>query len=186
MCPDHKDAIGGDYRDAISVSELRQRRPVVKKRRPQTRAQRELEAEARENFKREVLRLDMGRCIGATAFGSQHECPSYAVHYPSNKPFIVLQAHHCVPQPDLRDIAGDRELTEEETIALLWDPDLAATVCAGPSGLHESHTCRLLDGKPFRIPFEWLPARVVDCASALELLPLLEREHPRSVFAPGD
>jgi len=143
------------------VSELRQRIPIVKRRRRQTRAQRELEAEARDRFKREVIQLDHGRCIGSTVFTSHHRCEG------------PLEAHHCVRQQDLRTHISTMPWTEEDVIAFVWTPLVGATVC---QGLHRPHTARVE-----RIPFEWLPNRVVDYCAALDppLTHLLEREHPR-------
>jgi hypothetical protein len=143
------------------VSELRQRHGVVQRRRNQTPAQRRLEAEARENFKLQVIQLDHGRCIGSTVFTSHHRCSG------------PLEAHHCIRQQQLRLHISTMPWTEEDVIAFIWTPLIGATVC---HGLHEPHTNR-----SERIPFEWLPARVVDYCAALDppLTHLLEREHPR-------
>lgn len=151
------------------MSEVRQRRPPVQRRRKQTRAQRELEAEAQERFKREVIQLDHGRCIGSTVFTSQHRCSG------------PLQAHHCVRQQDLRThISTMTAWTEEDVIAFIWTPLIGATTC---EGLHVPHTNRSK-----RIPFEWLPHRVVDYCAALDppLTHLLRREHPSDFGRLGD
>lgn len=140
------------------MAELRQRQPVVRRRRKMTRAQREAESVAREKFKAEVLALDRYRCIGSTVFASQHRCTG------------PLQAHHIPKQQWLRTHISSLELTEQEILEWLWDAHLGATVC---EGLHAGHTTRL-----HVIPFEWLPARVIDRATDREILHLVEREHP--------
>lgn len=152
----------------MTTQPLRQRQPVVKRRRKQTRSQRDAESVAQERFKREVLQLDRHRCIGSTVFASQHRCTG------------PLQAHHCITQAKLRThISTLASWTEEDVIAFIWTPLIGATVC---EGLHVPHTSRAE-----RIPFEWLPNRVVDYCAALDppLTHLLTREHPR-FFKDGD
>lgn len=137
---------------------VRQRQPIVRKRRRQTRAERELEREAQERFKREVLLLDRHRCIGSTVFASQHRCTG------------PLEAHHCVKAQWIRTHISSLGLSEEEIIGWLWTPDNGATMC---HGLHEGHTNR-----SHVVPLEWLPNRVTDWARANDVFHLLTREHP--------
>jgi hypothetical protein len=146
------------------VSELRQRQPVVKRRRRQTRAERTAEQEAQERFEQEVLRMDFGRCIGLNVIGADHTCPGQ------------LQAHHCIRQQTLRAHISTLELSEAEINDWLWNPCIGVTVC---DFLHARHTSRFE-----RIPFEHLPARVIDFATDRSVLHLLVREHPP--FAHGD
>lgn len=143
------------------MAELRQRQPIIKRSGRRTRA----EVEAQEHFKREVARLDMGKCIGEVVSSFLHECSG------------PKQAHHCIRQQTIRAHISTLRLSEEERLEWLWDPDLAILVCGG---LHAMHTARLDGATPFRIPLEWLPARVVDRAEALHVRHLLEREHPPS------
>lgn len=145
------------------AGELRQRRGVVKRRRRQTRADRIVEREAQEYFKREVLRLDFGTCIGKDRLGFEHECTG------------PLQADHAVRQQTLRAHISTLELDEAQIRRWLWSPDVAYTVC---EGLHVAHTRKVLHAKPFWIPLEWLPARVMDFCEAARIRHLLEREHP--------
>lgn len=139
---------------------VRQRQPIVKRRRKQTRAEREAESVAQENFKSQVLGLDRYRCIGSTVFASQHRCTG------------PLQAHHCIKQQWLRTHISSLELSEAEIIEFIWNPLIGATAC---EELHSGHTSRL-----HPIPFHWLPNRVVDYCAALDppLTHLLRREHP--------
>lgn len=147
------------------MSELRQRRPIPKRRERLPADLKELEREAQERFKRDVLSLDHRRCIGSTAFTSQHRCTG------------PLQAHHCVKQQTLRLHVLTIDLTPEELIEWVWTASIGATICRG---LHAAHTAKLKAAKPFAIPFEWLPARVIDYCAALDppITHLLTREHP--------
>lgn len=152
------------------MSELRQRRPVVRKRRRRTRLERETEREAQRLFKIAVLRFDFNTCIGAVRLGFEHTCTG------------PLQAHHAIPQKVLRDVASRRGLFENEIVDLLWHPDLGFTIC---EGLHSAQSARVLHAQPFSIPLEWLPARVLDRAEALDLRAELEREHPPLLGGPA-
>lgn len=147
---------------------MRQRLPIVKKRRRQTKAQRELEAEAREQFKRMVLFLDLHQCIGRR-LGSDLKCSG------------PLQAHHAIPQKVLRTHISTLALTEEEVIEWLWDPAIGVAIC---DGHHDAHTARVHGAKPFAFPLEWLPARNLDWAESRSVRHLLEREHP-PLFSDG-
>jgi hypothetical protein len=151
------------------VRELRQRRPPVKRRRRQSRTEREAERGAQELFKATVLRLDFGICIGADRLGFDHECSG------------DKQAHHAVPQKVLRDHISKLELSESEIIEWLWDPGNGATIC---DGLHDPQAAKVRHAKPFWIPLEWLPARNADWARDREIFHLLIREHP-PLFAEG-
>lgn len=139
--------------------EVRQRQPVVPRRRQQTRAESEAEREAQEKFKQDVLFLDMGKCIGATAFGADHEC-----HGP-------LQAHHCVRAQILRAHISTLDLREDEINAWIWNPCIGASLC---KSLHDRHH----DGTGFKVPAEWLPPRVFDFCHNREIKHLLLKEHP--------
>lgn len=141
------------------MSELRQRRPTIPKRRRLTRGEREYERRCRERFKVEVLRLDTGRCIGATAFTTGHVCTG------------PLQAHHCVKQQWLRTYVMPLAWDEDSISEFLWNPAIGATLC---EGLHVQHTRRI----PEPVPLEWLPNRVIDFCDAFQLRHLLDREHP--------
>ncbi len=156
--------------DGGSSSRVRQRRPIIKRRRTLTRAERAYEREAQENFKQEVLRLDLGKCVGSTAFGSDHECDG------------PLQAHHAIKQAWLRTYVSTLDWPNDQISDFLWDPNVGATLCRR---LHDRHTSRF---EP--VPPEWLPNRVTDFANAYRLMHILEREHPpmtRDVppFGPG-
>lgn len=118
---------------------------------------------AREKFKAEVLALDRYRCIGSTVFASQHRCTG------------SLQAHHCVTQAKLRTHISTLGLDEDGINDWIWNPGVGATVC---DGLHGAHTAKVRGAKPFAIPFEWLPARVVDWCESREIVHLLLVEHP--------
>lgn len=152
------------------MAELRQRRPMIKGRRPVSEKERSADREAQEYFKREVLRLDFGKCIGTDRLGFEHECEG------------PLQAHHCVPQKILRTHISTLELDNAQIRRWLWTPDNGATVC---EGLHVPHTKKVLHARPFWIPLEWLPARVMDFCEGVSIRHLLEREHP-SLFGEGD
>jgi hypothetical protein len=145
------------------VAEVRQRRPIVKRRRRQTRSDQAAEREAQEYFKREVLRLDFGKCVGIDRLGFEHECTG------------PIQAHHAVPQKVLRAHISTLELDAAQIRRWLWSPDNGVTVC---EGLHGAHSARVLHAEPFWIPLEWLPARCLDFAEAAHIRHLLERQHP--------
>lgn len=145
------------------MAELRQRQPVVRRRRKMTRADRSAEREAQAYFKREVLRLDFGKCIGTERPGFEHEC-----HGPK-------QAHHAVPQKVLRTHISTLELDEAQIRRWLWTPDIGFTIC---ELLHGFQTRKVKEAKPFWIPLEWLPARNLDFADAVSIRHLLVREHP--------
>lgn len=138
---------------------IRQRRPIVKKRRRRT----DEDRHAEEYFKSETLRLDFGKCLGAERLGFEHECTG------------PIQAHHAVPQKVLRVHISTLELDAAQIRRWLWTPDIGATVC---EGLHVAHSAKVLHAKPFWIPAEWLPARIMDFAEAASIKHLLLREHP--------
>lgn len=143
------------------MSELRQRRPIVKRRRDLTRAERAYERECQERFKREVLRLDGRECVGATAFGTGHRCTG------------PLEAHHCVKEQLLRTHVSKMDWGENRISDFLWDPAIGATFCRA---LHRRQTTRI----PDPVPLGWLPGRVIDFCEAWNLRRELEREHPSS------
>lgn len=137
--------------------ELRQRQPIVKRRRKQTRAQRELDHQAREEFKRTVLRLDGGDCAARRAW------PDHVCYGP-------IQCHHAIKQQWLRSHISTLGLSEEEILEWLWDPGNGLCLC---QRAHERQSLRV---EP--VPLEALPARVADWARDRGLFHLLEREHP--------
>lgn len=138
---------------------------MVRRRRQLTRKQLERQREVQILFKGEVMRLDQYRCIGASAFGSNHDCEG------------AIQAHHAIRQQTLRAHISTLELTENEIQDWLWNSSVGVTLCAT---LHDAHTSRK---EP--VPFEWLPGRVVDFATDRQILHLLLREHPRFLREDG-
>ena len=147
------------------MGELRQKQPIVKRRRKLTRAQRTYERECQEAFYRDTLRLDGGKCIGATIPFTDHRCTG------------SLRAHHAVKQQWLRTYVRTLEpdvnggWTEDRISEFLWDPANGVTVC---DGLHDAHH----DGTDFKVPAWWLPGRVIDFAEAYRIKHILHREHP--------
>lgn len=140
------------------MTELRQRQPVVTKPKRLSRA----EKEAMEHFQLVVARLDRGVCAGTRA-GFEHHCAG------------PNQAHHAIRQQDIRVHISTLDLTEEERIDWLWNPNIAFLLCPE---LHSAQTGRLRRAKPFRVPFQWVPARVVAHCRRRQVLHLLENEHP--------
>lgn len=131
---------------------------MVQRRRKQSRAEREAESVAQENFKKDVLRLDHHRCVGASVFPSQHRC-----HGP-------LEIHHVIRQQTLRVHISTLELTEDEINDWLWAAGVGITLC---HGAHQRHSSRVE-----RVPWEWIPARVNDWCTDREVLHLAKHEHP--------